>query len=74
MIQFIGDRFVPLRMRPVIYETRDEPAARDLLASVLPELRDNTQKNKMREIKRGLIGRWIDDMSVFGIREKQEHC
>ena len=69
-LAIIGNHLVPLRMRPVIYEVKDYNAARGLLANILPELRENTKKSKIRDIKRQLIGRWIDELSAFGAREK----
>ena len=69
LLALIGSRLVPLRMRPVTHEAKDLNAGRELLSRVLPELRENTKKSRLREIKRGLIGRWIDELSAFGNRE-----
>lgn len=69
LIALIGDRDVPLRMKPVVHEARGEKDAKDMLVRILPELRENIAKSKMRDIKRGLICRWIDEQAAFGVRE-----
>lgn len=73
MISMIGDRWVPLRMRPIVHEAKGEAQAKELLATILPELRENIGKSKMRDIKRGLIGRWLDEQAAFGVRERDQN-
>lgn len=69
LISLIGSERVPLRMKPVTHEARGEKEAKDMLIRILPELRDSIAKTKLREIKRGLIGKWVDGNTMFGARD-----
>jgi hypothetical protein len=70
LLELIGAHKVPLRMKPVVHEaTGGEKEAKDLLIRVLPELRENIAKTKLRDVKRTLIGRWVESQSLFGARE-----
>lgn len=73
MITLIGERKVPLRMKPVVHKAKGEKEARDLLVRVLPELRETIANSRLRDIKRALIGRWIDEQGVFGARSDAEN-
>ncbi len=72
-ITLIGAQKVPLRMRPAVHHAKGEPDARELLVRVLPELRENIATSRLRDIKRSLIGRWIDDQGVFGVRSDEKN-
>jgi hypothetical protein len=69
LIELIGDSLVPLRMRQMTYEAASENEMRETMSRVLPELRDNFRKTSLHQIKRDLIGRWVDSLGVFGARE-----
>lgn len=69
LMALAGDAQVPLRMKKLQYEAANENEMRDVLSRVLPELRENFRKTSLHAVKRDLVGRWIDDLSVFGERE-----
>jgi hypothetical protein len=69
LIELLGDSLVPLRMRQMTYEAASENEMRETMSRVLPELRDNFRKTSLHLIKRDLIGRWVESLSVFGTRE-----
>lgn len=73
MITLIGGHKVPLRMKPMVHHAKGENDARDLLVRVLPELRENIASSRLRDIKRSLIGRWIDDQGVFSARTDERN-
>jgi hypothetical protein len=64
-----GTGEIPLRMKKMQYEASGENEMRETIARVLPELRENFRKTSLHEVKRGLLGRWIDSLSNFGHRE-----
>lgn len=73
MTTLIGERKVPLRMKPMVHHAKGEKEARELLVRILPELRETIASSRLREIKRSLIGRWIDEQGVFGSRSDEQN-
>ncbi len=71
IIYLAGNGHIPLRMKKLQYEALGENAMRDTLTRVLPELRENFRKTSLHQVKRDLLGRWVDSLSVFGEREAQ---
>jgi hypothetical protein len=71
LLGLAGDGLVPLRMKKLQYEASGENEMRDILSRVLPELRENFRKTSLHHVKRDLLGRWIDGLSVFGERESR---
>ena len=69
LIGMLRDKKIPLRMKPMIYEAHGIKEAKDLLARILPELRENIAESGLNEIKRGLIGRWLEGQTQFGAKE-----
>lgn len=69
LIFLAGTGLIPLRMKKLKYEAAGDSEMRDVLARVLPELRENFRKTSLHEIKRSLLGRWLDGLSKFGDRE-----
>lgn len=70
LISLAGTGQVPLRMKKMQYEAAGENEMRETMSRVLPELRENFRKTSLHEIKRNLLGRWIDSLSNFGQREE----
>lgn len=66
LIELVGDHAINIAMKPMVYDTPDEEAARRLVADLVPKLKANFLKNSLTEIKRTLIGRWVDDRGRFG--------
>lgn len=66
LIDLASNRAIPLRMRKVQYETNSEGDMRETLVQALPELRENFRKTSLHEVKRSLVGRWIENLTVFG--------
>jgi hypothetical protein len=71
IIHLIGERLVPLRMKRTSNEARGEKEAKDLLTKLLPDLRDSLSQMSLMEVKRSLIGRWVDETALFGKRENK---
>jgi hypothetical protein len=69
LLALSGNGLVPLRMKKLQYEASSDHEMRDVLSRVLPELRENFRKTSLHNVKRDLLGRWIDGLSVFGERE-----
>jgi hypothetical protein len=69
LIKLLGDSLVPLRMRQLTYETSSENEMREMMSRVLPELRENFRKTSLHQVKRDLVGRWLDSLGEFGARE-----
>ncbi len=68
MLQLLEARSIPLRMRPMVYRAQGVTAARQLVAEVLPRFRENIAKTALCDVKRGLVGRWLDEQSAFSKR------
>lgn len=69
LIFLAGEGAIPLRMKKLRYEALGENEMRETMTRVLPELRDNFRKMSLHEVKRNLIGRWVDTLGAFGQRE-----
>lgn len=70
LIGLAGDHLIPLRMRRVQYEAASEGEMRETLVQALPELRENFRKTSLHEVKRSLVGRWIEGMLMFGHQQE----
>jgi hypothetical protein len=66
LIELIGSNSINIAMKPTIYDTPDEDAARRLIADLVPKLKASFLKSSLTEVKRMLIGRWVDDRGRFG--------
>ena len=66
LVVMASDRTIPLRMRKLQYEANSEGEMRESLVQALPELRENFRKTSLHEVKRTLVGRWIEGILVFG--------
>jgi hypothetical protein len=66
LLSLIGVDLVPMAMRPSIYQAANESEARQVLVVALPDLRKTLEKQSLVEVKRDLIGRWLDDQCRFG--------
>lgn len=66
LLAFLGKAFVTVRMRPVEFEAGTPEMARQELLERIPKLRAQIRENHLHEVKRGLIGRWIDRRGCFG--------
>ena len=71
LIYLIGTSPVPLRRKKMHYEALGEHGMREKMAQILPELRDSFGKLSLHRVKRDLLGRWVDGLSVFGEIERQ---
>jgi hypothetical protein len=66
LIEMMGDHVIDINLKPVQRKAMTREDARRMLAVVLPETRDKVALSSFREIKRSLVGRWIDQSRVFG--------
>ena len=70
LIQIAGGVLIPLRMKKLQYEALGDAEMRDTIARVIPELRETFRKTSLHEVKRDLLGRWINNLGSFGMREE----
>jgi hypothetical protein len=70
LIYLAGRNPIPLRMKKMQHEALGELAMREKISRILPELRDNFNKLSLHEIKRDLVGRWVESLSTFGELER----
>ena len=54
-------------MKPLVYSAPHEDAAKLLLAETLPRVKDGFSRQSLKEIKRALIGRHVDQSGRFGV-------
>jgi len=66
LIELIGDRLVPLRMKPSFRTAQDAEHARILLAETTIDMRKRLRSLPLREVKRSLIARFVDGLGRFG--------
>lgn len=66
LIGMLGDHEIEIDLKPVQHKAVTREDARRLLATVLPETRKKMEASSFKDIKRGLIGRWIDQSRRFG--------
>jgi hypothetical protein len=66
LLALLGDDVIELAMKPLIYRAATETAAKALIVEVLPKLKASFMKNPLTEVKRQLIGRWVDERCRFG--------
>jgi hypothetical protein len=66
LLGLLGDAVVDMAMKPLIYRVAAEEAARALVADVLPKLKASFFKSSLAEVKRKLVGRWVDERGHFG--------
>jgi hypothetical protein len=71
LIFLAGVSPIPLRMKKMQHEALGEHGMRDMLFQVLPELRNNFGKMSLHQVKRDLVGRWVESLSAFGELERQ---
>jgi hypothetical protein len=70
LLAMIGTELVPMAMKPTVLTAPSEAEARNLLAAELPRLKAAFKEMKLAEVKRSLIGRWLEERCVFGGRGK----
>lgn len=66
LIDLMGDHSIDINLKPVQHKAMTREDARRLLAAVLPETRLKMAAASLKEIKRTLVGRWIDQSRLFG--------
>lgn len=66
LLEMIGNESIELKMRPLVYRAPHEDAAKTLLADILPKLKASFAKSSLSEVKRALVGRYVDDRCRFG--------
>lgn len=69
LVALIGDRRVPLAMKPISYSASSYEEARHWLAEELPRLKASLAAADLAAIKRRLVGVFVNKISVFGGRE-----
>jgi hypothetical protein len=69
LLSFIGERKIPIHMKPMTYSAKDDSEIRDVLGRVLPEIREKFAGQSFLNVKKGLVHRWIDESKQFGFRD-----
>jgi hypothetical protein len=62
----IGDSTIPFTRKPIYHEAKSIDEARRFLADRVQEIAAEMRVNAFHEIKRQLIGRWVDERARFG--------
>ena len=65
LVALVGDAEVPIRLAPSVYTAGSEEEMRQVIASVVPKLKAHFMKNSFYDIKRRLIGRFVDESCRF---------
>lgn len=68
LLAMLEGESIPLCMRPREFRISDEIEAQRILADELPRLRDDLRNSSLIELKRALIGRWVDSRHTFSER------
>lgn len=66
LLGLLGDATIRLALKPSVHEAQGLDAARKWLAEELHRLRDQFAKDGFHEVKRQLVGRWVDESRWFG--------
>lgn len=66
LIDLLQEDELRLTMKPLTYTVPTEDAARMMLAEVLPKLRTSFGTGQLRDVKRALVGRHVDERGRFG--------
>lgn len=66
LLGLIGDETIRLALKPLLHETQGLDAARTWLAEELKRLREQFASEGFHQVKRQLVGRWIDQSRLFG--------
>lgn len=66
LLALIGSASLNMAIKPQVFEAANELEARRLLADHLPKLKAALVKKSLLTVKRGLVGRWVDEKSHFG--------
>jgi hypothetical protein len=66
MMDLIGDAAVPLKMRPIRNFAQTEDDVKLIILEGIPKLRSKLLRSSLIEVKRTLIGRWLNARCSFG--------
>lgn len=66
LVEMIGSDIIELKMKPLVYKAASEDAAKAMLVEMLPKLKASFARSSLSEVKRSLVGRFIDDRCRFG--------
>ncbi len=66
LVEIISNNIIPLAVRPVIINADDEEAALSEVSVLIPKMMKSLSSSPLFEIKRKLIGKWVDNHSLFG--------
>ena len=65
MLGLLDGRRVPLAIRPTHFTATSLEAARRFLIGKIPDLKKQLMTESMRDTKRRLVERWLDETSAF---------
>lgn len=69
LIELIGARSIELAMKPIYYTADSEEDLRGFISDIVPSFRQKLTTQPLKDIKRLLITRWIDEHQAFGQAE-----
>jgi|GEM_PF-1711429 len=66
LISILGDRRIDMQLKPLRFESQSWEDCRHFVADSILQLRSKLKHSEMHEIKRALVGRFIDEQALFG--------
>ncbi len=66
LLSLFGDASIRIALKPITHQEATLDGARKWLAAELNRLREQFAKDGFHEVKRQLVGRWIDEERLFG--------
>lgn len=66
LLEMIAGEAIPMSIRPLVFVARGREEARRIIRDELPRLRARLRDPKIREIKRHLVAKWIEKITIFG--------
>lgn len=73
LMELLGDQSIAIALKPIQHKAMTRDDARRLLVKILPETRAKIEGGTFRDVKRSLIGRWVDQSRVFGAGRSQDY-
>lgn len=70
LLGLIPERGFPVTMQPIMLVASSQEEMRQELGKKMVELREQMRREDLKTIKRGLVGRWIDEHSWLEYRKK----
>ena len=66
LLAMLEDTPIPMSIRPLVLMARGVEEARRMICDELPRHRAKLMDPKIREMKRHLVGKWVENITIFG--------